>query len=269
MIVYYARGGGFGHVTRARRVLAALGVEGEIVTRLPETIEGRLIVDAFPGGLEGELCGLDVPMDYVARLLRWNEYRRAVPGKLPRFGTTWIVEELTPDHRAFVSAHSDRVEFLDLSEVVLRESVLRSPKDDLENGDTQNGDTENGDTENGEPYCLVVHSGPEHEVRELVAYAAELDPKARIVVASPYAVEGYPQVDACPVSHLFPAAAHIVSAAGFNVMLETEPWRDKHLVVPFPRKFDEQFLRAARRKATTSSPRPRHPRRTDTSGAAR
>jgi len=36
-------------------------------------------------------------------------------------------------------------------------------------------------------------------------------------------------------------------------MLETEAWRDKHSVVPFPRKFDDQFLRAARRKRSSSS----------------
>ena len=244
MIVYYARGGGFGHVTRARRVLAALRLDASIVTCVPESPVDRMIVDAFPGGLEGELCGLDVRMDYVARLLRWNEYRRCVPGELPRFGTTYIVEELTSDHLAFVQAHSERVEFLELP--------VDAPRNDVPMED----------------YWLVVHSGPEHEVRELVAYAAELDPAARIVVASPYAVEGYEHVEAYPASQLFPAAARIVSAAGFNVMLETEAWRDKHLVVPFPRKFDDQFLRAARRRATASSPHPTRRRRTDTSAAA-
>ena len=55
----------------------------------------RIIVDAFPLGLRGELAGIDVPLDYVARLLRWDEYRRCVPQPLPRFGTTYLVEEVT------------------------------------------------------------------------------------------------------------------------------------------------------------------------------
>ena len=245
MTVYYARGGGLGHVTRARRVLDALGIDAEIVTRVPESLPDRMIVDAFPGGLEGELCELDVPMDYVARLLRWNEYRRAVPGALPRFETTYVVEELTPAHEAFVRAHSARIVRLDLSVAAVASAA------DLDD------------------YCLVVHSGPEHEVRELVAFATELDPPRRIVVASPFRIEGYAHVDAYPVSHLFASAARIVSAAGFNVMLETEPYRDKHVVVPFPRKFDDQFARAARRRATASAPRPTRPPRTDTSVAAR
>jgi hypothetical protein len=240
MTVYYARGGGLGHVTRARRVLDALGLEAEIVTRLPEHAD-HLIVDAFPGGLEGELCSgvRRRKMDYIARLLRWDEYRKAVPHDLPHFHTTYIVEELTPDHLDFVHAHSDRVVHLELAVEAARDVAV-------------------------EDYWLVVHSGPEHEVRELVAYAAELNPRGRIVVASPFAVDGYERVDAYPASALFPAAARIVSAAGFNVMLETEPWREKHLVVPFPRKFDDQFTRAARRRA-----RPTRPPRTETSAAAR
>ncbi|HEX6095720.1 MAG TPA: hypothetical protein VF432_05285, partial [Thermoanaerobaculia bacterium] len=129
MIHYYALGGGLGHLTRGRRVLEALGVEAVFITasayasdprvvggfpvvRVPAELSGdvdahrswlrgvvgeRLIVDTFPGGIQGELCGLDVPMDLVARRLRWAEYRRVVPGALPRFETIWQVEELDPE----------------------------------------------------------------------------------------------------------------------------------------------------------------------------
>jgi hypothetical protein len=95
-----------------------------------------------------------------------------------------------------------------------------------------------------------VHSGPAEEVLELIAYTRELT-TARVLVATPCDVpmpDGFERVDAFPVSHLYADAERIVSAAGFNVMLETEPWRDKHLVLPFPRRFDDQFARAARRR---------------------
>ncbi|HEX6083169.1 MAG TPA: hypothetical protein VF266_01510 [Thermoanaerobaculia bacterium] len=252
MIVYYAPGGGLGHLTRGLRVLAKLQLDATIVTtsqqvedrqsclstrdrqdglsstrliRVPRHLEHdrlahrdwlrdlgatRLIADAFPGGIQGELCGLDMPIDYVARLLRWDAYRAAVPFELPHIETTYVVEELT-------HAPCGNVVLLDLSLPLV---------DEVEE----------------EPYSLVVHSGPEEEVRELVAYARELDATNEVVVAGTY-----------PAAHLFPAAAKIITAAGFNVMLETEQWRAKHVVVPFARRFDDQYVRAARRRKRLSS----------------
>ncbi|HYI08295.1 MAG TPA: hypothetical protein VEK57_04420 [Thermoanaerobaculia bacterium] len=270
MILYYAVGGGLGHLTRGRRVLESLGLahDAAIVTASPHArharvaggipvievpahlehaveehrawIRGlaaeRLLVDTFPGGIQGELCGLDLdlPMDLVARLLRWDEYRRAVPGPLPSFGTTWLVEELGPSHDAFVRRNSRNVVPLDLS-------VAGAPPD-----------ADGPDT----PYWLIVHSGPEDEVRELIAYTSELRALAagapeRILVATRCSIplpEGFERIDACPATSLFPRAERIISAAGFNIMLETEPWRNKHEVVPFARRFDDQYRRAARRR---------------------
>lgn len=238
MIVYYAPGGGLGHLTRGLRVIEKLRLEATIVTtspraervcrsflRVPRALEGdldahrawlrglgteRIIADTFPGGIQGELCGLDVPIDYVARLLRWDVYRAAVPFELPPIETTYVVEELT--HAPF-----GNVVPLDLSLPLV---------DEVEE----------------EPYWLVVHSGPQEEVRELVAYARELGAPESLIVADTY-----------PAAHLFPAAAKIVTAAGFNVMLETEQWRAKHVAVPFARRFDDQYVRAARRRKRLSS----------------
>ncbi|HEX6098614.1 MAG TPA: hypothetical protein VF432_20020, partial [Thermoanaerobaculia bacterium] len=106
-------------------------------------------------------------------------------------------------------------------------------------------------------YWLIVHSGPEEEVRELVAYAEELlrvtpNPE-KILVATRCPLDlprGFEAIDAYPVLHLFPAAQKIISAAGFNIMSETEPYRDKHHPVPFPRPFDDQFARAAARRSS-------------------
>jgi hypothetical protein len=277
MILYYAVGGGLGHLTRARRVLERLGLQRDaaIVTATPDArddrISGgiavvevpphldrspaacrtwvhdlvrrrrpeRLIVDVFPGGIQGELCGLDVcPMDYVARLLRWDEYRRAVPAELPRFETTYVVEELTPPHAAFVREHSEAVVTLKLGQeggLIARHGRVGGSEPD--------------------PYWLIVHSGPESEVRELVAYASELRAldatPPRVIVATRCRFNlpgGFEHADTYPASPLFEAAARVISAAGFNVMLEMEPWREKHAVVPFGRRFDDQHLRAARRR---------------------
>jgi len=268
MILYYALGGGLGHLTRGRRVLELLGLAGDaaIVTASPYARDARvtggipivevpphlehaveehrawmraldaerLIVDTFPGGIQGELCGLEMPMDLVARLLRWDEYRRAVPGELPSFETTWVVEALAPDHDAFVRANSRRVVSLECGG---NASAFRSARQ-------------------YEKFWLIVHSGPEDEVRELIAYASELraladDAPERILVATrcdtPFP-SGFERIDAYPIADLYPRAARIISAAGFNVMLETEPWRHKHDVVPFARRYDDQYERAARRR---------------------
>ena len=242
MILYYAVGGGLGHLTRGLRVIEKLGLRDVVIAsaspyaervcksfvRVPRELDGdvaahrawlrglnaeRIIADTFPGGIQGELCGLDVPIDYVARLLRWNAYRAAVPFALPRIEKTYVVEELA--HAPFGEAVP-----LDLSVAEV---------EPVEEDDS----------------WLVVHSGPDDEVRELVAFARELGKPKRLDVVS--------GGDVWPASSLFPAAAKIITAAGFNVMLETEQWRAKHVIVPFTRRFDDQFVRAARRKRRLSS----------------
>jgi len=266
MIFYYAAGGGLGHLTRGRRVLETLGLEATIVTTSPHardariagrfpTIEvppqlehdvaahrdwiarldpERLIVDTFPGGIQGELCGLDVPMDLVVRLLRWDEYRRAVPDVLPSFETAWVLEELEREHDEWVHANSNRVLPLALECKI----------------------TEPGLTLSSESFWLIVHSGPEDEVRELIAYASELlvienERPEKILVATQCRVQlpsGFEAIDVYPAATMFARATRIISAAGFNVMLESNSHQDKHVVVPFPRRFDDQFRRAARRR---------------------
>lgn len=227
MILYYAIGGGFGHLARARRVLTRLGLRDRTViltaVEEPEITDGiptitcadftsfeRLIVDAFPCGLLGELRNLDMPMDYVARLLQWDAYAAATGAVMPHFETAYVVEPLTH------AIDADRVVELDLSE---------PPEAAAE-----------------EDFWLVAHSGSDDEVRHLTAYARDVqaieEVEAPIVVAR----------RTFPLAPLLARAARIISAAGFNIMLETQPWRHKHHAVPLPRRFDDQFTRAARRR---------------------
>src|SRR5438045_5050807 len=143
-------------MVRAHRVLDALVFSAKIISSpCDQRLFERVIVDAFPLGVCGELAGVDVPMDYVARLLLWDEYVRSVGDvRWPRFGTTYVVEELTPEHERFVQEHSERV-------VRVR---LRS------GGVTPPGQAASGRLS----YWLIVHSGPSDEVRELVSYANDL-----------------------------------------------------------------------------------------------
>lgn len=274
MILYYAPGGGLGHLTRGRAVLEALGLAsgaafltaspyaddarvtgGARVIRLPgamtrdrdalrawlarelAALAPRVIaLDAFPAGVLGEWCGLAAPAGaelwHVARLLRWDAYRARMDGPAPRFARTFVLEPLARRHRRFLARHSATMERL----------VLPSPPRTVGEGG----------------YWLVVHSGPARETAALARHADVLrraeDPGAPLIVATrafddavAAAAPGARHVDAYPASALFPGAARIVTAGGFNALRETRAYRDRHVAVPFPRALDDQFRRAARR----------------------
>jgi hypothetical protein len=280
MIVYYAMGGGLGHLTRGRAVLDHLfpGREAALLTTsphaadarvtggrrviappanatkdraalrawlagaLPELAPGVVVLDAFPAGVLGEWCGLAIPegieLWHAARLLRWDAYRRRLDAPAPRLARTFVLEPLGRRHRKFLRTHSSTVENLFLPPSP--DSRLQTPDSRLQG------------------YWLVVHSGPAPETAALVRHAEDLrrveDPSAELLVATPArdrdAVAVVPHarfVDANPAAALFPHAARIVTACGFNAFRETRAFADKHVFVPFPRALDDQFRRAARR----------------------
>jgi hypothetical protein len=260
MILVYAIGGGLGHLVRARAVAHTLGIEdravlvtasplaadarvtgGLPVLRVPDALNGdrgglrlwlrdlvaaerpeRVIADAFPGGVLGEIGDLGVPLDHVARLLRWPHYARRLDGPLPRLQTTFVVEPLHADHRAALAAAGERV-------VPLRLVDPPAPARDDAAG-----------------AALVVHAGPEPEVRALLDLAARTGHPVR--VARP----GSADLDVHPASALFSAAAAIVTAAGFNAMRQAEPFRDRHRFLPFRRPLDDQSARAAHARSSAA-----------------
>jgi hypothetical protein len=267
VIAHYALGGGLGHLVRAHAVAEALGHEdravlltaspfagdervtgGLPVERVPDWLEHdptalrgwiedlapeELVVDAFPGGILGELCGFDAaPCRHVARLLRWERYGRRLDGPLPHFDETFVLEPLADIHTRALEGASDRIAPLDLPAATT--APARAAVD--------------------EPHWLVVHAGPEDEVAELIAYARERmaaeGASARLVVIAPARPPALPRsalwLDAHPATPYFDAAERIVTAAGFNAMREGAPYASKHHPVPLPRPLDDQYTRAAR-----------------------
>jgi hypothetical protein len=273
VLLYYALGGGLGHLVRARAFLHTLGLEAEAtlftssrfaddhrvtgglpVVRVPPSLDGdrtglralleetlaetratRLVVDAFPAGLLGELAGwapaAGLVLWHVARLLRWERYTSDASPRLPRTDVTFVVEELHAEHRRALEAASRELRPLELVD------PPSPPPEPIEG-----------------PHVLVVHSGPDEETLDLVACARELAAAggrgARVVLASPAQPEALPADvecrDAFPATGLFPAAERIVAAAGFNAVRQTEAFRAKRFLVPYPRRFDDPFARAAR-----------------------
>lgn len=268
MIAVYAMGGGLGHLARARRVLQALGcapadaailsasplARGPGIVPVPRQLAhsrvkfaawlkkklralapSAVVVDAFPLGILGELAdpGVlpDVPLYHVARILKWDAYRNAFAGTPRKYEASFTVEEICELHREFLAENSNRVFSLDLFSIP--ECRAQSPFKG--------------------PTWLIVHSGPAAEVCALLDFASATAKKENAApqygVVSPRALAlpaGVMRIAHPRIWELFPHADRIVTACGFNSMLETRPWRAKHLYLPFERRFDDQALRALR-----------------------
>ena len=277
-LAYYALGGGLGHLVRARAFLHTLGLDDQAVIltasdyasdrrvvgdiemavaptslqqvpgalrdwtlqQLARVHATHLCVDVFPAGILGELCDLprDLPIEFwhVARLLQWSAYAPCIAGLPPRFRRTFRTEALSAPHAQFLDAHSDEVLDLTLVDPPLVQAEVTA----------------------SESYWLVVHSGPQAEVAQLLAYADEIrtieSADVPLWVISANAPAQLPPqtrvLDVYPASPYFAAARRIFSAAGFNIMRQTSACRDKHSVMSMPRRFDDQATRArlARRR---------------------
>jgi hypothetical protein len=195
-----------------------------------------LLVDAFPGGVLGELCGMPA-LDglerwHAARLLRWGVYARRCAAPLPHYDAIHVVEPLHPGHERVLAGLTDAI------------APLPLPAPSAAAG-------EPGDA------WLVVHTGPAREVRALARIADERRGDAPLQVVTPIRVDDLPAgaelVDAVPAAPLYAGAAGIVTAAGFNTVRELAPFRDRHHCVPFERRLDDQKARA-RRSAGGSPP---------------
>ena len=106
------------------------------------------------------------------------------------------------------------------------------------------------------PCWLVAHSGPAEEIRELLDYARDLAAAegvspALILIAPralPYCAPDVVRLHANPARALYPQAARIITACGFNTMSETLAYRGIHRFLPMTRALDDQYSRAARRR---------------------
>ena len=286
MILYYAMGGGLGHLTRARALLHTLNLvePAVLITASPFAKDPRIVgnlsvvspdqelasqphtyrewlhtllhrlrpaqiyIDAFPAGVIGEWCDFSFPAGvaiyHVARLLQWERYERRLKGTSPRFKTTYLLEPLTGRHADFVYRHSDSVVSPTLSypSTPVASEVHKLFKK-LKRG--------------GHNVWLIVHSGSEQELLELLDYARDImaieKQKPCLVLVSPKRPSELPQeityLNVYPVTALYDQADRIISACGFNLMQQTLCYRDRHSYLPFPRVLDDQFLRAARSRA--------------------
>lgn len=271
-LVYYAMGGGLGHLARARAVLYTLGYTGRVtlisasayardsrvvgdweVALVPPSLEHDphafacwvdvtltaaraecLCVDVFPAGILGELVVLR-----ATGIAHWHVARRL---RWSQYNT----------RLAGAALKFERTFLLEPLEHA-HEAYLRSHSRSVERLCLRDPPCEPAPMPlTAAAHWLVVHSGPAAEVEALVAYAAELrareDARVELWVLTPeQALARLPAQtyvkDVYPARRHFAAADRIISAAGFNMMRQCAPYRAKHTVLPMPRRYDDQFER--------------------------
>jgi len=274
MILYYALGGGVGHITRALavlhtleirdRVLIVTNVDSKFFESAPRTVQFanppvavcrdkqklniyiqqlineyqpyEFVVDSYPLGILGELKNITYsgPRTYMARLIKWDRYTKKAGKQLFIYTRTFVLEPLHKEHQFII----DRI-----SEVVLPLELADPPQHkplpnihDLEH------------------HWLIVHSGPEDEVNDLINYAKQIrkieQKQNPLLLVTPSAINKWSQQQVIhkrffPAHRLMPYVDKIITACGCNTMRQAKKYRHKHHFFPFSRRYDDQYFRAA------------------------
>lgn len=270
MIIFYGFGGGFGHLSRIKTFIDNFGIEGRhkvltnnrsafqlfeedqiaflpadydfeakslrkwIADMIREHSPEAFYIDTFPCGLLGELSDdlfTGITVNYLCRRLRWQKYRPLLNPRPPHIDCVFVFEPLEPEHDNYVknAALVKRVEMSFPAPKGKPEALRQFSK----------------------PIWLVVHTTHEDEIEVLIDHAIDLaniegsQPQLVVLCDQPVDVrEGVKLLHGEEPIDWYPHVEKIFTAAGFNTWYQLKPWRSRHVAIPFPRKFDDQFWRA-------------------------
>ncbi len=276
MTLYYAPGGGLGHISRALKLMRQWGIKNYKIITTANTASSfvddkhlliipnkgidkadilnnvlatehvtSFYIDTFPCGLKGELNQVAFPshinVNYICRRLKWEAYQKHLVSDC-HFKTTYLLEEPEPAHLAFIQNSSEQVNHLKITLPSSNSTVGATIK-------KQHNLPLNKDI------WLISHADNPAELSALINYAKDI---AKIENSQPYLLVNTNIKDKLfdvnqvifhyPSYELFPYCKRIFSASGFNMMQETQEYTIKHFFIPFERKFDDQFWRAQKRK---------------------
>ncbi|MEO1049341.1 MAG: hypothetical protein AAFX87_01855 [Bacteroidota bacterium] len=270
MIGFYGMGGGFGHLTRIRAFIRTYRPEAEIrvITandqahrffhqdqiilasetdyQTPESLHSfvsdtiskhdfdKIYVDTFPAGILGELTENvfgKIKINLLARRLRWNQYAPLLSTSNIHFDRVYVLEPLEPDHEAYLKTYSNQIVDAKLDYGSKENLTPERPTDS--------------------PLWVICHSTNREELASLVTHAQDV---AAIEIAEPHLlILSDQEIDLPPnathkshtdPTHWFASADRIFTAGGFNTMQQVLPYISKHVCLPFPRRYDDQFWRA-------------------------
>ena len=211
-----------------------------VCKQIEEIKPDKLIIDAFPGGILGELTDLIAlkqikNIEYIARILKTEIYQKRLKGELPSFSKIWKIEELDKNQNLYLENLSqiNKISFTNLK--------LNYPSSDADSSIPL------------PPNCwLIVHSGSDGELQELFNYAQDtamlenMSPNFVVIgqIQRPeFLPDDIPYYSIYPVTSLLEKARKVISGAGFNIMQQMSNMKEKHIVLPFERALDDQFLR--------------------------
>ena len=200
----------------------------------------NLMIDAFPGGILGELT--EIPelkeiqnIEYIARILKIDIYQKRITSNLPNFSKIWQIEKLGKEQNDFLEKLSKANNIPITSLKLIYPSFEVDSNIDLPKN------------------CwLIVHSGNQEELKSLYDYACDTtllenaSPNFAVVGQIPrpdFLPKHIPYYFVYPVTSLLEKAAKVISGAGFNIMQQMSNMKEKHIVLPFERALDDQFLR--------------------------
>jgi hypothetical protein len=200
---------------------------------IDEVKPDKIILDAFPAGVLGELSDLnadfDIECEYTARILKVADYMKRVSGRLPRFTKVNLAEKLGEGQYGWIKGMG--AELVNIKPVYSKNGapVVELPKQCL----------------------LVVHSGKLSEVEQLVRFAekiaeAENIDKNIVVIGQAKGISdifNYQCHETLNAHLLFDKAYAVFSGAGYNTMHQMSETKVNHYVIPFARPLDDQFLR--------------------------
>lgn len=273
MILFYSVGGGLGHLTRFSTFYATMGLHEPVTViasspfardqrvvspvhramippfaaaksreslivwlqqLMDEIKPAQFFIDAFPGGILGELNELSFPADcecnLIARIIKWKSYQERIPQFRLHFKKVFVLEALDPEYMTFLQQNAKTVETAQL----LMPPLTTPPITISDNA------------------WLVIHSGPDSELQAILGKVdqdlATQQVKPEVVVIYPgkrpaFVDEKFRFENLYPAYGLFPRAKRIYSAAGFNMIQQMRDFRFKHYVMPFVRLFDDQHAR--------------------------
>lgn len=264
MILIYAYGSGLGHLKRVTSFLKRQNYASENCTLLTNSVFSEFwesgwnvivkenlffssaeflpfvenlisennihtfIVDVFPAGFYGELSSLLSHFQgkkiLLSRILS-NSYFDKNPN-IPDFDEIFVMEK-----------------GIDLSQLRSRKILYLDYQENLSEGISITIET---------PYYLVIHSQPLSEIFHLYRLAKMYRTHQKVVILTATAIpqdnissEDLVLFQQKPSPSLLSNAEKIFSGAGFNTFHMLVPYHKKWICNPFPRTFDDQFLRKA------------------------
>jgi hypothetical protein len=267
--LFYVMGGGMGHLFRIAVFIKQFAIEDYVILsanalafklfpeskitfispenyeeawksfvneKLPTLHVEKLFIDSFPFGLAAEFScwpTVNYPVYYLARRLKWHNYKSTLEQIKFDFETVYQLEELEDEHLNFLSSKTKNIEQLTLNYPQPEEinlSAFKIPSDKV--------------------LWLIVHAFNTDELEMLVQYAKEAayqeqcNPYFVVISDQEIKISNGVCMRYFPAADWFPLAARIFCGAGFNTVQQVKPFLSKTTLIPFPRKYDDQAWRA-------------------------